>query len=121
MMRSMNLQYLCCHYKSIRLLKTRADDNNEIEDDFEKIIDMIDKERFGPSDETDPPGWESDTTYEKEIRVGKVKKGGKLGPGKRIERVILKKKKPFGKNDSRPGFSDWEYTEEDERELFVKE
>ncbi|CAH8532210.1 unnamed protein product [Schistosoma mattheei] len=77
--------------------------DNEIEDDFEKIIDMIDKEKFGPSDETDPPGWESDTRYEKEIRIGKVKKGGKLGPGKRIERVILKKKKPFGKNDSRPG------------------
>ncbi|CAH8546331.1 unnamed protein product [Schistosoma rodhaini] len=86
------------------------------------MIDMIDEEKFGPSDETDPPGWESDTRYEKEIRIGKVKKGGKFGPkGKTIERVILKKNKPFGKNDSRPDFSDWEITEEDERELLVKE
>ncbi|KAH8876902.1 hypothetical protein KSF78_0005075 [Schistosoma japonicum] len=60
----------------------KVNEDDDIEDDVREMIDMIDKRKFGPSDETDPPGWETDTRYEKEMRVGKVKKGGKAAPGR---------------------------------------
>ncbi|CAH8503048.1 unnamed protein product [Schistosoma turkestanicum] len=86
-----------------KLVRTSGNDINEMEDDFKAVFDMIDKRKFGPSDETDPPGWETDTKYEKEIRIGKVKRGGKAGSGQGIEKIVFKKKKPFDKKDSRPG------------------
>ncbi|KAH8876901.1 hypothetical protein KSF78_0005075 [Schistosoma japonicum] len=109
-------------YASIHKYKLggkKVNEDDDIEDDVREMIDMIDKRKFGPSDETDPPGWETDTRYEKEMRVGKVKKGGKAAPGAGEERVILKKNKPFSKKGRRPGYSDWEISEEDERELFI--
>ncbi|CAH8850303.1 unnamed protein product [Trichobilharzia szidati] len=98
-----------------RFLSDYKDD--EIKKEMERLLAIADANKPVEKEETDEPGWETETESEREIIVGTVKRGEKIQRGGPNERVILKEKKPFSKDK---GQSDWEITDEDEREVFVR-
>nr|CAH8850278.1 unnamed protein product [Trichobilharzia regenti] len=98
-----------------RFLSDYKDD--ELKEEMQRLLEIADAKKPGEKEETDEPGWETETESEREIIVGTVKRGEKIKRGGANERVILREKKPFSKDK---GQSDWEITDEDERELFVR-
>ncbi|VDP98078.1 unnamed protein product [Trichobilharzia regenti] len=79
-----------------RFLSDYKDD--ELKEEMQRLLEIADAKKPGEKEETDEPGWETETESEREIIVGTVKRGEKIKRGQ----------------------SDWEITDEDERELFVR-